>query len=260
MLTGMTGKAQQERFDVWPGQIPGATEPKSAAVEDRTTEKSTLRIQKVTNPTLAVFKPTKKSNGDAVVVCPGGGYQILAYDKEGTEIAEWLASQGYTAYVLDYRVPNQADGALQDAQRAIRLAHKRHPGGKVGIIGFSAGASLSARVSTRYGEKLYQPVDVTDSLPARPDFAMLIYPAYLDQGKDHTLTPELKLDRQTPPMFIFSTADDPYGNSALVMAQALRYNRTPVELHFMPKGGHGYGMRSETGKTWVARAAEWLKK
>lgn len=258
-LLATNGKAQKERFDVWPSAVPGAVAEKAPAVTNRTAEDNVLRVTRVTNPTLAVYPPTGKANGNAVIVCPGGGYSILAYDKEGTEIAAWLAALGYTAYVLDYRVPNQPDGALQDAQRALRIVRSRHPKAQVGIMGFSAGASLSARAATRYGEKLYAPIDATDSLTARPDFALLIYPAYLDKGENHSLTPELTLSKQMPPMFIFATADDGYSNSALVMAQALRYNKTPVELHLLPKGGHGYGMRTTVGKIWPGLAAEWLK-
>lgn len=129
-------------------------------------------------------------------------------------------------------------------------------------MGFSAGGSLSARAATRYGEKLYEPVDETDGLSAKPDFALLIYPAYLDEGKGKSLTPELKVDGETPPMFVFQTADDPFGNSSLVMAGALRDQKVPVELHLLPEGGHGYGLRTGNlaAETWPGLAANWLKK
>ena len=127
-------------------------------------------------------------------------------------------------------------------------------------MGFTAGASLSARASTLFKKQTYTPVDKIDSLSCRPSFTMLIYPAYLDQGPNLTLTTELQISKEVPPMFIFQTADDPYGNSALVMAGALRTAKVPVELHFLSKGGHGYGLR--TGKTaaetWPLLAAKWL--
>lgn len=253
------GVMAQQKMDLWPDKVPGATKPKQAWVADIKTEPGVIRVTEVTNPTLEVYKPIGESNGMGVVVCPGGGYGLLAYDKEGTEVAQWLAKQGFTALVLAYRVPQQREGALQDLQRAIRLARQQYKLDKVGAIGFSAGASLSARAATRFNETTYPKVDAADELSCRPDFAMLIYPAYLDEGANRTLTPELTLTEQTPPMFIFGTADDYYGNSALTMAQALRDRKIAVELHFMSKGGHGYGMRQGAGLQWPVYAETWLK-
>src|SRR5699024_3668533 len=115
-------------------------------------------------------------------------------------------------------------------------------------------------LSTEYDKKLYKSRDRADQLPARPDFALLIYPAYLDKGPDHSLTPELKIDSTTPPMFIFQTADDPYGHSSLIMAEALRNAKIPVEFHLYPKGGHGYGLRKNNpaGKIWPLLAEKWI--
>jgi len=129
-------------------------------------------------------------------------------------------------------------------------------------MGFSAGGSLSARASTRYADKTYEPVDATDQLSSKPDFALLIYPAYLDQGPNKSLTQELKLDSKSPPMFVFQTADDPWGNSSLVMAGALRDAKVPVELHLLATGGHGYGVRqgNPAAETWPELAAKWLEK
>lgn len=128
-------------------------------------------------------------------------------------------------------------------------------------MGFSAGGSLSARTSTNFNKKTYVPVDKFDSLSCRPSFTMLIYPAYLDQGPNLTLTPELELSKDVPPIFIFQTADDPYGNSALVMAGALRNAKLPVELHLLSTGGHGYGLRPGkiAAETWPVLAEKWLK-
>jgi acetyl esterase/lipase len=127
-------------------------------------------------------------------------------------------------------------------------------------MGFSAGGSLSARASTLFSKRTYLPVDKADSLSCRPSFTKLIYPAYLDQGTNLTLTPELKMSKDVPPMYIFQTADDQYGNSALVMAGALRDNKTPVELHLLPTGGHGYGLRQgkQAAETWPLLAEKWL--
>jgi acetyl esterase/lipase len=127
-------------------------------------------------------------------------------------------------------------------------------------MGFSAGGSLSARASTLFNSRTYLPVDKIDSLACRPSFTLLIYPAYLDQGENRALTPELKLSKEVPPVFIFQTADDPYGNSSLVLTSAMRDSRLPVELHLLPKGGHGYGLRSgnPAAEAWPGLAEKWL--
>jgi len=129
------------------------------------------------------------------------------------------------------------------------------------VMGFSAGGSLSARASTLFNIKTYSPADITDSLSCKPSFTMLIYPAYLDQGPNLTLTPELKLSNEVSPVFIFQTEDDPYGNSALVFAAALRNSKLSVELHMLAAGGHGYGLRSGkvAAETWPVLAEKWLK-
>jgi len=259
--------AQQTTIHLWPGAVPGETKQKSADVISEDHGGSVTRISTVTDPVIEVFEPAGgNKTGLGLVVCPGGGYQILAIDLEGYEIAQWLNSLGITAFVLHYRVPGNPAGALMDARRAIRLVRSlyvdRKPNLKeIGIMGFSAGGNLSARISTQYADKTYEPVDGTDELSARPDFTLLIYPAYLDAGINNSLTPELTVDSKTPPMFLFQTEDDPYGNSALVMAGALRDQKVPVELHFLPSGGHGYGVRPGTpaAEIWPGLAANWLK-
>lgn len=256
-----------ELIHIWPDKVPGETAPKHPAVVTDNHSGGVTRLTDVTDPTLKVFLPDEKvNNGAAVIVCPGGGYRILAIDKEGYEVAEWLNTLGYTAFVLEYRVPQKQEGALNDIQRAIRIvrseaeAWKLDPE-KIGVIGFSAGGSLVARASTRYNEATYKAQDAKDKLSSKPNFAMLIYPAYLDKGENRSLTPELKIDDNTPPMFLFATADDAHANSALVMATALRDNKIPVSLHLLPKGGHGYGLRNgnPAGETWPELAETWLK-
>ena len=226
-----------------------------------------MRIREVTNPLLEIYEaPVKKGMANtAIIICPGGGYSILAYDLEGREIASWLNSIGITAFVLQYRVPQNRTGALQDAQRAIRIVRSRaaefgiNPS-RIGIMGFSAGGSLSARLSCQYKNTLYPFIDKVDSVSANPDFSILIYPAYLDEGKDLSLSPDLNLDSTMSPFFIFQTADDPYGNSALVMTTALRNKKIPVELHIYPSGGHGYGLRpgKVASVTWPVLLSNWL--
>jgi acetyl esterase/lipase len=252
---------------LWPDKVPGEKEAKHNPVQTSNTNGNVVRITDITNPAIIVFEPEQSvKNGAGVLICPGGGYKILAIDKEGYEVAGWLNKLGFTAFVLQYRVPDKQVGALMDAQRALRVIRSNsskwdiNPE-KLGVMGFSAGGSLSARLGTRFNEKTYEQVDSKDTLSCRPDFAMLVYPAYLDAGKNRSLTPELKITATTTPMFLFATADDYYSNSALVMTAALRDAKIPVELHLLPKGGHGYGLRkgNVAAETWPALAEIWLK-
>lgn len=258
---------KNELLYLWPGKVPGERKEKQSPVIDNSKKDNVLRFSEITNPAIEVFVPEKNTgNGSSVIICPGGGYGILAYDLEGTEIAAWLNKTGYTAFILQYRVPDKKEGALQDVQRAIRMVRANSSKwnidpDKIGVMGFSAGGSLSARSSILFNKKTYSFVDKSDSLSCRPAFTMLIYPAYLDLGTNHSLTPELELNKDVPPMFIFQTADDPYGNSALVMASALRDAKLPVELHVLSQGGHGYGLRpgKVAADTWPLLAEKWLK-
>lgn len=258
---------ERDTMVLWKGKVPGEAAPKQKAVISSDTTGNVVRLTDITNPSLVVYEPTKeRNNGAGIIVCPGGGYEILAVDKEGYEVAQWLSELGYTAFVLKYRVPQKQEGALMDAQRAMRLVRGNADKWdldqkKIGIMGFSAGGSLSVRASTLYNKDTYPHSDTNDELSARPDFAALIYPAYLDKGENRSLTPELKVDSETPPMFVFGTADDKYGNSSLVIAGALRDNQVPVELHFLSTGGHGYGMRkgNKAAETWPTLLEEWLK-
>lgn len=256
-----SGFSQQvDTIYIWPDKIPGSTIPKVPAVVSDDTSRNVSRLAEVSNPFLVAFYPQSKKVNASVIICPGGGYHHLAVDIEGYEIAEWFNQMGVTAYVLLYRVPNNQAGALQDLQRTIRIARKQNPNHMIGVMGFSAGGSLSARASTLSHLKTYEYVDETDQISARPDFAVLIYPAYLDAGKNRSLTPELVISETTPPMFIFGTEEDKVGNSALVMTTAMRDNERPVELHFLAKGGHGYGMRKGNiaAETWPSLLEKWL--
>ena len=261
MLLAAPAWAQESERNIWPDKRPAEVVLKKGKMKQTMGEDDILRIQQMPVPTLQKFPVVKSPKGKVVIVCPGGGYQILAVNHEGTEIAQWLNALGYTAYVLRYRVPDNREGALQDVQRAIRIARAENPGKQVGVMGFSAGASLTARAATRFQSPCYTATDETDTQSARPDFAALIYPAYMDEGEHHTLTPELTITEQTPPFFVFQTADDPYGNSALVISQALRNHKIPVQLHIYEKGGHGYGLRAnlvEAASKWPKLMEEWL--
>ena len=261
MLLAAPAWAQESERNIWPDKRPAEVVLKKGKMKQEMGDDDILRIQQMPVPTLQKFPVVKSPKGKVVVICPGGGYQILAVNHEGTEIAQWLNALGYTAYVLRYRVPDNREGALQYVQRAIRIARAENPGKQVGVMGFSAGASLTARAATRFQLPSYTATDETDTQSARPDFAALIYPAYMDEGEHHTLTPELTITEQTPPFFVFQTADDPYGNSALVISQALRNHKIPVQLHIYEKGGHGYGLRAnlaEAASKWPKLMEEWL--
>ena len=226
-----------------------------------------LRVTNVTNPAMLVFAaPASTANGAAVIICPGGSYLTLGMNKEGSEIAEWFNKLGFTAFVLQYRVPEKRFGAVQDIQRAMRLiradaAKWKINSDKLGVIGFSAGADLCAKLSTQFDNKNYPRVDAADDLSCRPAFAMIIYPGYLDMGPGKSLTPELsKMDSNTPVTFIFQAADDASGKSSLIYADALRGAKVSVECHLVPKGGHGYGMRAgnPAAEAWPKYAEIWL--
>ncbi|WP_299781683.1 alpha/beta hydrolase [uncultured Formosa sp.] len=268
LFLSMVQAQTRDTIYLWTNTVPGENEAKHAPVQSDNTKGNVVRLTNVTNPALVVFKPEKQNDsGVGIIICPGGGYDILAIDKEGYEIAEWLNKLGYTAFVLQYRVPKKQKGALNDIQRAIRIIRSNSlkynlNNEKIGVLGFSAGGSLCARASTMFTLDTYEKSDHIDTLSSRPNFAMLIYPAYLDKGKNRNITPELQITKETPPFFIFGTADDNYSNSTLVMTTALRDNKIPVELHLLPKGGHGYGKRSGNiaAETWPNLAKEWLKK
>jgi acetyl esterase/lipase len=259
-------QAQSNIIELWPNSVPDQTSEKQEAKIAIAKGDGVIRIAEVTNPILTIYTPpSDKANGKGIIICPGGGYNILAHNLEGTEIAEWLSSLGYAAFVLQYRVPQKQAGALQDAQRAIRIVRNEASKwnlnvNQIGLMGFSAGGSLSARASTLYDQSTYDKIDMADDLSSKPDFSILIYPAYLDKGENRALTPELEITEATPPMFIFATADDRYANSALVMTTALRDAKVPVELHFLAEGGHGYGLRSgnTAAETWPKLLEGWL--
>jgi acetyl esterase/lipase len=253
---------------LWPdGKMPGhgalkpeLTQPKG--VVDANAE----HIMNVSVPMLTVYKaPGTTGPVPALIICPGGGYGALAYKKEGIEIAGWLNSLGITGMVLKYRIPGNRDGAFQDVQRACRLArlHAAEWGiqaDKIGIIGFSAGGHLSARLSTNFETPAYPEIDAADKLSCRPDFVILVYPAYLQvKGK---LAPELSVSSKTPPTLIVHNADDlAFLPGSKVYDAALTAAGVPHQFLFYPTGGHGYGLRSQQAvKVWPTEAAEWLHK
>lgn len=231
-----------------------------------------VRLGNVARPTLTVYKPKGKSNGAAVVVFPGGGYQILAIDLEGTEVCDWLNGAGVTCVLVKYRVPNtgpypKSAAALQDAQRAVGLVreHAKEWGidaKRVGVLGFSAGAHLSAAISTHYDKRLYDRVDAADDLSCRPDFAVVVYPGYLALAEQNMVTnPEIKPTKDTPPTFIVQAEDDPvHVENATNYFLQLKQAGVKAELHIFAEGGHGYGLRRTALPVthWPDEVETWL--
>lgn len=274
----LRAESKPPTIDVWPARAPG---DKEGIGEEKITgskpgEKPVQRVTNVTHPTLTVFKPAKeKDTGAAVLIAPGGGYNILAWDLEGTEVATWLNSVGVTGIVLKYRVPRRADTpkdaappqALMDAQRALRVVrgHAKEWGldpARLGMLGFSAGGHLTAWTALNFERKTYDPVDDHDKLSCRPDFAVLIYPAYL-VGKDKDeLSSEMAVSKQSPPMFFAHAADDPIRpENSIMLYLALKKAGVRCDLHLYAAGGHGFGLRKSDHpcSTWPARCAEWMK-
>ena len=251
-------------IDVWPaGAMPGKPADKPEEILPAKGD-GVDRITNVSHPTLSVFRAAAAAKPvAAMVVCPGGGYGILAFNKEGTEVATWLAAQGIAAVVLKYRVPGNRDGAFQDVQRAIRVVrlHAREWGidpARIGVMGFSAGGHLCARLSTDPTHVAYAGIDDADALPCRPDFAVLVYPAYLEHGGK--LAPELPVGASTPPTMVVHTDDDnAYIAGSRVYHAALDAAGVVNEFACFPTGGHGYGLRSHGDvKVWPERVLAWL--
>jgi acetyl esterase/lipase len=283
-------QGQEKVMKVWPDGIPGSI--KNAAYSEVVTMKNghAALYLKVTDPTITVFlPPAEKANGMAVVICPGGGYGVLAFDYEGTDLARWFNSNGIAGIVLKYRRPsdlimeNKSTGPLQDAQEALRIV-RRNAGewninpARIGIMGFSAGGHLASTLSTHYADKVYQ---VSDSTSARPDFSLLIYPVISsDTSITHSgsmknlmgvnppenvvryFSGELNTNEKTPPAFLVHSADDkvvPVKNS-IVYFESLVKHHVPAELHVFQKGGHGFGLalNKETESAWPDLCLKWL--
>ena len=286
----VSGYAQEYKL-LWPsGNIPNYK--KTAEVEKRDTT-GIVRISLVQQPGIEVYLPSKQSaNGQAIVICPGGGYGILAYDWEGTDIAKWLNSKGIAAIVLKYRLPNSKSNVvpqlspLLDAQRALRTVRANAQKwnikkNQIGIMGFSAGGHLASTAGTHFDNGDANAADSVDRLTSRPDFMILMYPVismsktYMHQGSRNNLiganpdsalakyySNDLQVTKETPPTFIVHATDDagvPVENS-LSFYQALKTNKVAAEMHIYPYGGHGFGLAVGKGylNTWTDRCIDWL--
>jgi acetyl esterase/lipase len=292
----MTFPEPRETIDLWPAGTPGAParlpvetvkeRSKDPAYNDR-------YVFGISRPRMAVFRPARP-NGAAVLITPGGGYNWVVVDKEGYEMARLLAARGVTAFVLFYRLPHEgwASGPntpLADAQRAIRLI--RHQAPRYGIdskrvcaMGFSAGGHLCADLMTRFGTKVYAPVDPADRLSARPDAAAPIYPVVsmslpvahagsrknlvgenASPERERAHSPHLNVPADAPPAFLLHAEDDAsvVVENSLLLRAALLARKVPVETHLFADGGHGFGLRLARGKTvegWQELFFAWARK
>jgi acetyl esterase/lipase len=274
------------QIPIWPGKVPDAQlvkEPEvSGVVVDDATGKPRLVggkpwifVNRVSKPTMTIYSPTGRNTGAAVVVFPGGGYNVLAIDLEGTEICDWLTSKGITCVLLKYRVPCVKTGpyrdcliALQDAQRTIGLvrfnaATWRIDPRKIGVIGFSAGGHMVVATSTHFDKRLYPVVDAADRESCRPDFAIALYPGHIAVPETKfAMNPDIRVTKSTPPTFLLQAEDDPVDpvENTIVYHDALRKAGVPVELHLYAKGGHAFALR-RTGfpiNGWAQLAENWL--
>lgn len=274
VLTAESVAAKHPVFNVWPKAAPG--EKGNIGPEKTMPPRgNVIRVHNVSTPTLTLYRPAKgKANGCGVIVCPGGGYSILAWDLEGTEVAEWLNSLGVTAVILKYRVPRRDKAAphqapLQDAQRAIRLTRKHaaewgidpH---RLGVLGFSAGGHLTVMTGTQWDRQTYPKIDDADELSCRPDFLVPIYAAYLADAKDKSkLSPLVRVTRKTPPTFLAVSQDDKTrGTDAARLFIALKDKGVRAELHIYSHGGHGYGLRPKRSPAavWSGPCGKWLER
>jgi acetyl esterase/lipase len=242
---------------LWPSKV--------AKFKDKPTEElssnnkgGVTRIGKVLSPSITIY-PTSFTDkpSPAVLVCPGGGYSILAIDKEGTEIAGWLSSKGITAIVLKYSVPKMRDEALKDIQRAMGIIRQNSKDWKIddtklGVIGFSAGGNLAARLIETHQTRTYEAIDEADKLSCKPNFCMLIYPAWLEGSA---------VTESHPPTFIIQTKDDSHSKPTIPYAEALKGKNVSSEFHLFDVGGHGYGLRPSDNPVskWPELYERWLR-
>lgn len=280
---------QSEVIELWGGEVPGSIPNSSYRQVVNST--NWIKIREITKPSIQVYPaPVDKNTGTGIVVCPGGSYYGVSFINEGIEVAKWLNGLGISAFVLHYRLPddvimtNKSIAPMQDGQEAIRMVrrHAKEWGvdpHKIGIMGFSAGGHLASTVSTHFDEKVYESVD---TISARPDFSVLIYPVIsMDLSITHQesrenligknpspemvkhFSNELYITDKTPPTFMVHSIDDgavPVENS-IEYALALKKNEIPCELHIYEQGGHGYGLGKYGGtvSTWSEASGKWLK-
>ncbi|PIB22801.1 alpha/beta hydrolase [Maribacter sp. 4G9] len=291
LIMAITVQSQDTIMPLWPdGKIPNQLKTDEKEIHKN---EGILIISKVQKPTIEVYLPSQRNaTGEALLIFPGGGYGVLAYDWEGTDIAKFLNSKGIAGIVVKYRLPSDATQTdkqnvpLIDAQRALRLVRSKAEGwniqpDKIGIIGFSAGGHLASTLGTHFNEKVYEPLDSADSLSARPDFMALGYPVITFGLNTHGgsrknligespseamlehFSNEKQVTAKTPPTFLMHATDDgavPVENS-LLFFQALKDNGVSATMHIYPKGGHGFSLagKDEHLRGWTERMFEWIE-
>jgi acetyl esterase/lipase len=282
---------QPQILKLWPGEVPGPAAKVVGAEADMTKPddkliagRKIIKLGHVSTPEMHVYLPAKKkANGGAVLVCPGGGFSILAWDLEGTEVAEWLNGIGFAAIVVKYRVPTRehgeglneagsaplkAVGPVMDAQRAMSLTRSKAAEWgidpkRIGIMGFSAGGETAGLTAILRDQRLYTKVDANDEHSCAPNFALPIYPGGFYDKETGGLKPYLKVTKDTPPMFFVMAQDDRVNSlNCTALYTALTLAKVPAELHLFTHGGHGYGIRPtfEPVTHWTRDAEQWLVK
>lgn len=282
--------AHRTQIRLWPGGAPDtqlAPDRETAGTAPRTVAgKSWTYISDVSRPTVTVYSPAGENSGVAVLVFPGGGYNVLAIDLEGTEVCDWLTSRRITCVLLKYRVPHsgpqhhpecncevnpRTPAALQDAQRALGLVRLRAAewhidSRKVGVLGFSAGGHLVADISNHYQRRAYVAVDAADKESCRPDFAIAIYPGHLwvpSKTNPLGLNPNIRVTRGAPPTFIVQAETDTVDGveQSLAYYNALRNAGVPTEMHLYTSGGHAFGLRrtNDPITDWPQLVEKWLE-
>jgi len=269
------------QIPIWPGTPPDdhpapGPETHTNEIESLIGGKGVDLVYNVSQPTMTVYSPKGTNTGIAMIVFPGGGYQLLAIDLEGTEICDWLNSKGITGVLLKYRVPNHKEGpygeapmALEDAQRTISLVRHRatewhidpH---KIGVVGFSAGGHLVTATSTHFNKRSYPEIDAADKVSCRPDFAIACYPGHMwNEETPFQLNPNVPVTANTPPTFIVQAEDDPVDSvhNSLIYFTALKDAKVPAEMHLFARGGHAFGVRRTNVPVthWTDLAETWLK-
>jgi len=279
---GAVGHASEvEVIQLWKSTPPGPPAVTKGEERDISNDESNLvagkpliRLTDVAKPELHIFRP-EKPNGAACLICPGGGFHVLAWDLEGTEVAVWLNSIGVTAGVVKYRVPTGSHGdpgkwrgPVIDTQRAISIMRANAKDWeldekRIGVLGFSAGGCTAGRTALQHGERLYENVDDIDKASCDANFAVLVYPAYLTVSKDDdSLREDLVVNEDSPPTFLVHAANDRVTcASSVSLFMALKRAKRPAELHVYTTGGHGYGLRktAEDVTKWPERAGRWLE-
>jgi acetyl esterase/lipase len=273
LLTVCHSAISQEPLDVWPDKAPGeTTRSMGEKMPARPEEVPTVtRMVNITRPTLSVHL-ANNPNGTSAIILPGGGFSKVVPDKEGTEAAEWLNQHGVSAFVLSYRTTNDPHQAgwikpLQDAQRAMALIRSQAVrwklrSEKIGIVAFSAGGQVAARLLADGGQLTYAAIDAVDSVSHRPDFAVLVYPWNIYDANRESLADGVQVVKDCPPTFLVHTHDDRSSSlGAALFYVGLKRNGIPAELHIYGNGGHGYGLRDVEGSkiaSWTEHASHWL--